>query len=216
MTRLVVPLGLVLAVGLLAASWPRAAERPAGDAAGDPAPIPVLGVASCAAMACHHGNAPRGSKGSEYSTWIAVDPHAKAYRVLYNAESRRMHEALAKDDLALKGKRAHENPLCLRCHGLGDGVPQALQADGVGCERCHGPAGSWKSTHYLNGFDRATPGFNDLRTDLVVRAEVCMDCHVGKGGTDVDHDLIAAGHPRLRFEYAGYHASYPRHWGTEH
>ncbi|MBY0231895.1 MAG: hypothetical protein K2W96_21645, partial [Gemmataceae bacterium] len=26
------------------------------------------------------------------------------------------------------------------------------------------------------------------------------------------HDLIAAGHPRLKFEYAAFYANYPRHW----
>jgi hypothetical protein len=209
MSRLVVPFGTVVAVAL-AAGWPRAADLPAPVERLDHAAVKTLGVASCASMACHHGNGPRGSPGSEYSTWVAVDPHAKAYRVLFNAESQRMHEALA------KGGAAHENPLCLKCHGMGDGVPQAIQADGVGCERCHGPAGAWKSTHYLPGFDRATPSFKDLRSDLVVRVEVCVDCHVGKGDMQVDHDLIAAGHPRLRFEYAGYYASYPRHWGDRH
>jgi hypothetical protein len=29
---------------------------------------------------------------------------------------------------------------------------------------------------------------------------------------DVNHDLIAAGHPRMRFEFAAYHSSYPKHW----
>ena len=28
----------------------------------------------------------------------------------------------------------------------------------------------------------------------------------------MNHDLIAAGHPRLNFEYASYMASYPKHW----
>jgi hypothetical protein len=29
---------------------------------------------------------------------------------------------------------------------------------------------------------------------------------------DVNHDLIAAGHPRLNFEFGAYHAIMPRHW----
>jgi hypothetical protein len=217
MARRVVPVGVVVAVVLAAAGWPRAADPPARPAPTPADGVQALGVASCAAMACHHGNGPRGAKSSEYSTWVAVDPHAKAYRVLFNADSRRMHQALAKHDAeSARHAAAHLNPLCLKCHGMGDGAPQALHADGVGCERCHGPASAWKSTHYLPGFNRATPGFKDLRTDLAVRAEVCVDCHVGKGDMQVDHDLIAAGHPRLRFEYSGYYASYPRHWGTQH
>src|SRR5262249_33868672 len=57
--------------------------------------LKVAGVGSCASMACHHGNGPRGSKGSEYSIWVAVDPHAKAFRVLYNPESKRMHKIMS-------------------------------------------------------------------------------------------------------------------------
>jgi hypothetical protein len=29
---------------------------------------------------------------------------------------------------------------------------------------------------------------------------------------DMNHDLIAAGHPRLNFEYSSYLAAYPKHW----
>lgn len=46
------------------------------------------------------------------------------------------------------------------------------------------------------------------------RARSCVGCHIGSssGDQDVNHDLIAAGHPRLNFEYASYLAAYPRHW----
>ncbi len=219
MSRLVVPMGMLLVV-VVATAWPRVADvvaQPSSESF-DHGQLRTLGVGSCASMACHHGNGARGAVGSEYSTWIAVDPHAKAYRVLFNPESLRMQEALAKHNPKMaRFSGAHQNPLCLSCHGMGVGVPEALQADGAGCERCHGSGEKWKSTHYLPGFDRTTsPGFKDLRTNLVVRAEVCMPCHVGQGEQQVDHELIAAGHPRLRFEYAGYYASYPRHWGAEH
>ncbi|MGL4553661.1 MAG: hypothetical protein ACRC33_21065, partial [Gemmataceae bacterium] len=63
----------------------------------------------------------------------------------------------------------------------------------------------------LRGFDRATPGFRDLR-DLPTRADSCLGCHVGDATREVNHDLIAAGHPRLKFEFAAYYANYPRHW----
>jgi hypothetical protein len=32
---------------------------------------------------------------------------------------------------------------------------------------------------------------------------------------DVNHDLIAAGHPRLNFEFAAYQENQPKHWKTE-
>src|SRR5205823_4821454 len=41
---------------------------------------------------------------------------------------------------------------------------------------------------------------------------MCVDCHVGKPGSDVNHDLIAAGHPWLKFEFSAFHAHYPKHW----
>ncbi|MGL4553484.1 MAG: multiheme c-type cytochrome, partial [Gemmataceae bacterium] len=127
-------IGVPLALSL--APLTRSDDRPALTV-----PTPkTLGVATCASMACHHGNGDLGSQGSEYSTWIAVDPHAKAYRALFNADSLRIQENLG------PGK-AHENPTCLACHGMGAGLPPALNADGAGCEQCHGPAEHWKSTH---------------------------------------------------------------------
>ncbi len=54
--------------------------------------------------------------------------------------------------------------------------------------------------------------------DLRIRAETCVGCHVGAPAADglparnVNHDLIAAGHPRLNFEYGAYLANLPRHW----
>jgi hypothetical protein len=44
------------------------------------------------------------------------------------------------------------------------------------------------------------------------RVRLCVDCHVGAPDQEVDHDLIAAGHPALRFEFGSYHALLPRHW----
>jgi hypothetical protein len=51
----------------------------------------------------------------------------------------------------------------------------------------------------------------DTKT-ILGRAQVCVDCHVGAAGMDVTHDLIAAGHPRLNFEFGAYHAMLPHHW----
>ena len=48
--------------------------------------------------------------------------------------------------------------------------------------------------------------------DLLARGQACAECHVGKGTADVNHDLIAAGHPRLNFEYGSQLAKLPKHW----
>src|SRR5262249_53689511 len=82
---------------------------------------------------------------------------------------------------------------------------------------CHGPAEKWLTTHYLREWQQKKPEEKEalgLRPtkDLVVRAQVCVTCHVGGSGSEVNHDLIAAGHPRLRFEYGAYLANLPKHW----
>jgi len=47
---------------------------------------------------------------------------------------------------------------------------------------------------------------------------VCVDCHIGSQGPDglpsrnMNHDMIAAGHPRLIFEYSAFLANMPKHW----
>jgi hypothetical protein len=50
--------------------------------------------------------------------------------------------------------------------------------------------------------------------DLLSRAQLCASCHVGDPqlGRDVNHDLIAAGHPRLNFEFHAYLGVMPKHW----
>jgi hypothetical protein len=174
--------------------------------------LKIQGVGSCAAAACHGGPG-LGLKGSEYTTFAALDPHARAYRVLSNAESKRMQEIMSDAFPEMrKYKTATCNPLCLKCHASGPTVDSRHQSDGVGCDRCHGPSEKWRTTHYLDDFDRRTPGFVDVRCDFAARAYACMKCHVGEANQEVDHVLIAAGHPRLRFEYGAYYANYPRHW----
>jgi len=86
----------------------------------------------------------------------------------------------------------------------------------VQCESCHGPAGDWLHAHDRAGFSRATRGFIDTK-NLSERAGACMPCHVGPNDAAgnqqvVDHDLIAAGHPRLTFEFHAYFESLPAHW----
>ncbi len=177
-----------------------------------------VGVAGCAAAACHGGNGPRGAKGSEYSTWAGYDRHPNAFAVLYEERSDRMARALKRDSKA----KATTTEECLKCHATNEGHTQGqgdrfVLADGVGCESCHGPAGDWVTTHYLPGFrdrpaaEKERLGLRNIK-DLTARARLCTECHVGSGDRDVNHDLIAAGHPRLNFEFASFHAIYPKHW----
>src|SRR6266446_973799 len=94
-------LWLVFLTALAATVWavrPSAARRqaPVPVVAGKAVLAEVQGVATCASMACHHGNGPRGEKGSEYSTWATHDPHARAYSVLFDKRSQGIAKALAR------------------------------------------------------------------------------------------------------------------------
>src|SRR5207248_11256902 len=45
------------------------------------------------------------------------------------------------------------------------------------------------------------------------RPRLCSACHIGSAEQDMNHDMIAAGHPPLRFELAAYEALLqPKHW----
>ncbi len=195
----------------------------------------LLGTASCAAAGCHGGLKHPNGIGGEYSAWLQRDPHSRAYSVLFNDLSREMTRNLSLP------KPAHESAVCLNCHspttaaaqGLleqskksarvirGDIVPhrELPPFDGVGCEQCHGPAEHWAAEHAhprwkkLTRKDKTLTGFRDLR-DLLTRTRACIECHVGSAGKDVNHDLIAAGHPRLFFEMSAYHSNLPKHWNV--
>ena len=187
-----------------------------------------IGMNSCAARGCHgavdSADPSRGNvyiKGGAYTTWLNFDPHASAYDVLLESRSVGIAEKLKGP---LGGKPAHEVDLCLSCHATVS-PPEAIRADvahikdGISCEACHGPAEVWQDKH-LDAAWRAKPaeakaldGMADLSTPRA-RAKECASCHVGKRsrGMDMNHDLIAAGHPRLNFEFASYQAIYPKHW----
>lgn len=186
-----------------------------------PRPTPLgpyfVGAGSCAASACHNANFAHGQTGSEFTLWATRDPHAKAYEALFAARSLRIQKNLG------RSAKAHEERRCLKCHVAPDfddvvekQVPY-FRTDGVSCESCHGPAGQWLTTHYAPSWPEKTPaqkrslGMKDTQS-VLGRAQLCATCHVGAPGMDVDHDLIAAGHPALRFENTAFHAALPRHW----
>jgi hypothetical protein len=185
-----------------------------------------VGSASCTAANCHGGDGSRPVRpGADplspqaYSLWIRNDPHAGSFELLYQDESQRMAERLGLSN-------AYTAQVCLDCHAINVAESQLTVAarhtphDGVGCEACHGAAEAWLDPHKwaawpsLSAQQKSSLGFRDL-TDLVERAQSCVSCHVGERGRDVNHDLIAAGHPRLTFELSAYHANLPKHWRNE-
>jgi hypothetical protein len=134
--------------------------------------------------------------------------------VLFNPASRRIAELLELP------KPAHETTLCLKCHAVEPVQPAEAVSEGVGCCGCHGPAQRWLSVHYQPAWKKLSGrekweryGFLPVH-NLTARAVNCAGCHVGDETREVNHELIAAGHPRLTFEFAGLHAApgYRKHW----
>jgi hypothetical protein len=220
--RAVVPLVTVTAVaaalGALRPSFagypeprsPAVAAQPAQPAGS------IQGIGGCAAAGCHNAPGLPGPPGTEYGTFVH-DPHGRAFATL---DSPKYRAILAR----LRGT-AYTEELCLKCHATptpdGSPLPRDLLSDGVGCESCHGPAEKWRTVHYQTAWknrtdaEKAADGLYPLK-DLGKRVEKCAECHVGTADKDVNHDLIAAGHPRLNFEFTAYHHLMPRHWREPH
>jgi Cytochrome c554 and c-prime len=176
-------------------------------------PGKYVGPGTCGATACHGSVQPRTLTlvlQNEYSTWVTKDAHFKALHSLDNPVSQRMGRILGIGNPAT-------SPKCLACHSLA--VPPEEKArefdlEGVSCESCHGPASAWLESHMLKGW---TPhksyalGMVDL-SDPAGRSEKCLSCHLGTTEKEVDHKMIAAGHPDLVFELDSYSAIQPPHW----
>jgi cytochrome c554/c'-like protein len=177
----------------------------------------LVGTGSCTAAGCHGAGHSDRTTHSEYNIWISRDKHARAYSTLFDERSQRMTQLLSRLS-STPTPPAHENPRCLACHSTADtpavDTHRDVVTDGVGCEACHGPAEGWlaaHSQHPLSAEEREHLGMWDTKR-LLTRAQVCVRCHVGSPGRDVNHDLIAAGHPRLQFEFTSYLEAMPKHW----
>jgi hypothetical protein len=208
-------------------SQPKGASAPASadEALPEPSQDRLVGVGSCTAAGCHGNAASRTRLGRAYNIWVGQDPHARAYSALFDKRSLRMVRLL--NNLP---EDAHVEPnkdkRCLVCHSMThaearDNFSDVL-SDGVGCEACHGPAERWVADHYqrkLNSAQRKALHMTETK-DLLTRTQLCVGCHVGAPAEngwparDVNHDLIAAGHPRLQFEMTAYMEAMPKHWDT--
>lgn len=161
------------------------------------------GVATCAASQCHGSAAPREGSNvmqNEYVTWTQNDPHARAYETLANDLSRSIAARLGLPSAQTAG-------VCLDCHAdnvSADKRGERFQlTDGVGCEACHGGAGTWLATHHnvpaVTHEDNVAAGLYET-DDPGRRAELCLSCHLGTRDKFATHRIMAAGHPRLSFE----------------
>lgn len=192
--------------------------------------LKISSATSCAAASCHAGPRPgvldkSSALGVEYQLWLEEDPHANSWRTICGDESIAIMRRLGilQGD-AIVDPQGFDN--CLACHNTtrrfeeprwttGDATAADLfLREGVGCSACHGPSEQWIATHYQrdwNARDKSSVGFVEA-DDLYVRARMCVSCHIGDQDRDMNHDIIAAGHPTLRFELATFHAQQPKHW----
>ena len=206
----------LLAQALATLSCLPAFDRPVLGDDNQTVSLRYVGSATCSAVGCHGGAGLKHPKGSEYSIWAQQDAHSRAFSRLREESSRRMAERLGTTS-------AHEAKQCLSCHST-TVTPRSgvLSTEGVNCESCHGPAEKWLTLHVRKDWAAVSPdqrtelGFHDTQR-LLSRAKLCADCHVGShaNGRGVNHDLIAAGHPRLRFELNSYLANMPAHWDRD-
>ena len=174
------------------------------------------GPGSCAASNCHGAVQAKSVvriAQNEYSIWAGQDKHTRAYTVLSNPISVRIGKALGLEQAPNKSDR------CLNCHALNPKPEQRAQTfqtmdDGVSCESCHGPAVGWLGQHTVKNWTHQQSlkaGMYDTR-DMVKQSEICLSCHLGTKEKEVDHTMIAAGHPDLTFQLESFSSAMPRHW----
>lgn len=209
--------------------------REAARLVGPTAPPSGLRSQSCSTSNCHGSLTPDfrddAIRSDEYFVWLD-DPHAQAHRTLFGERSRAIFQRLGVADEQLRplegqAERFHAQwANCLACHetnshlSLSGGTanhPVLLAVEGVSCESCHGHARDWLHGHYRPEWKSLSQeGKRELGyipgKDVAAQVQRCVSCHVGSSGGDVNHDLIAAGHPALRFEYVWYQSRLPKHW----
>lgn len=191
----------------------------------------LIGSDSCAASTCHGNQIGLGESWNHSLTqFLANDPHASAGLVLVNSASQSIVRAIDRNaeypspqyDAVLRNRcvSCHTTAAPSDCEGT-EPLEPAFLAAGVSCESCHGPAADWMDHH-------TSKSFGDLRTEtsirdtksIVGRTNTCVRCHVGsrtedKLVRDMNHDLIAAGHPALRFDLLIYDEILPAHWDRQ-
>ncbi|MEY3200507.1 MAG: hypothetical protein RIR70_57 [Pseudomonadota bacterium] len=202
----------ILLIGALAISSAWAQSSPPLP---NVAPHQSVGTVNCASSTCHGAVTPWQDSNvlqNEYTTWLRLDKHARAYSTLLNEQSQRIAK-----NLGLK-EGAHKAKICLDCHAHNPAPSlrgeRHIVAEGVGCEACHGPAEKWVKSHTVAGTLHADNIANGLYpTDQpVAQAKLCLSCHFGDENRFVTHRIMGAGHPRMSFELETFAALSPAHY----
>lgn len=136
---------------------------------GTDAPAAYTGVQRC--RVCHESE----SSGAQFRIW-SNGPHARAFT------------ALASDSAQAYLRRASlDQTTCLACHTTLGRPPfnpaeMQLNAEGVGCERCHGGGGGYASYNVMKDRDEFLDhgGIQGTLRD-------CYSCHVADPAKDSHH-----------------------------
>ena len=185
-------------------------------------------IVGCMSTACHGSNAPDTEIWQRAGKiWFDQDPHAQAYTSLLTAASAKIVSRLVNEELKPSSQAYREilKAKCVSCHAS-ENAPETKLALGADCQVCHGSADEWGSQHYSREWKALGKSrFDDTKMlnveSLVGRAQVCSSCHIGElnrsGSLDreVDHRLMAAGHPPMHFDFESFLRRYPLHWDTQ-
>ena len=184
-------------------------------------------VTGCFTANCHGSNSTDGPAWSRAAaTWLIKDPHAHAYSTLMSQWSIEIVAKLSADSIQPSDRFAFRNFVndrCATCHATA-GQPEVQLLLGVECQSCHGPTSAWDASHW-NGATSSPSTANahskqriDLR-NLETRVTVCTTCHIGDLNRpqplEVNHELIAAGHPPMYFEFESLWQRMPEHWASD-
>jgi YVTN family beta-propeller protein len=151
-----------------------------------------VGVRAC--TVCHQGK----GMGHACSRWLQTK-HARAYAVLARPEARQIAE------LSGIPQEPQESPLCLGCHATGAHVEEWQRedgfqvADGVQCEKCHGPGSEYMAESVM--MDHVQARAAGL---MMPRRQDCMVCHEVKGSHVAVHRL-----PKLDMDEAASRLAHP-------
>ena len=185
--------------------------------------LQLTAAQSCAAANCHGGptpgiTQPSVRRGAAFQLWKEMDPHARSWRTICGDESVAIMKRLRilDHDNQIVDKAGFDN--CLACHNtakrFAENRSTAQLQEGIGCAACHGPGEQWINQHFQHHWSPESAGEQGFVNvgNLYVRARMCASCHVGDKDRDMNHDIIAAGHPSLHYELATFHAWQPKHW----
>ncbi len=93
--------------------------------------------------------------------------------------------------------------------------------EGVGCEACHGPASLWVDSHTESDWKSTSLEAKEAgmiaTENWIDRTIHCTKCHIGSRSEDsevrdMNHDMIAAGHPALNFDMSRFQYQLAPHW----